>query len=240
MSARTAVFIVDTSQELWADRAALSEALNAVAAARSLFLLADRSRVAAVVGVAGGNVEYLSGRVGEGEDPWDGGGGLHLSRALSKALCFAHKHAHPGDAPPLIVMMLGSKVLGSDHTAMMNAAFAAAASAASFHLLWIGGGDADPAAKQAAAATSGALLVPPEKPSSLFPLLVQGFVAPAHVPGALQHPRSTVFDARAMCQSTQQLVHVGRVCSVCFGVFHTSVDTSAGCPTCQTPTTGHS
>ena len=241
----TLIFIVDMSARLWGDSHRLGQLLDEVHAACLLFSLGGDNRSHSVLGVGGEGAEFLPSKRGHREEPWADGGGLQLSHALTKALCVLNKrrvhYNEPGESR--VALVLGSDARKDDHMAVMNAAFVATSEGVRFDVLWapyllpaVGS-----VVQQAVAATGGAVLMAEEagegvseagRAPSLLALLLSAFVASRTCPGAFRPPPSENNDARTICVKTQNPIETGNVCSVCFSVFHLSVDVSHGCPTC--------
>ncbi|KAI9450528.1 transcription factor Tfb4 [Russula earlei] len=152
-----------------------------------------------------------------------------LVGALTKALCFINRLAHPSlgsvadetmvSTDPRILILSVSPDLSASYIPVMNSIFSAQKLKVTIDVC-----------KQAAHLTGGSYIYL-ERRDALLQYLMMSFLPPPSLRHIIAVPRQEKVDFRAACFCHKNIVDIGFVCSVCLSIFCSPVPV---CSTCRT------
>ncbi|ORZ31218.1 TFIIH subunit Tfb4/p34 [Catenaria anguillulae PL171] len=163
------------------------------------------------------------------QDPTSGGQSCHLSSALSKALCYANRHATAStDAKPSILVISASPDSPSHYVPLMNAIFSAQKAEINLDACKLYGDSVF--LQQAAHLTHGVYRCLPG-PEGMIQHLLFTYLPPPELRSSLNLPAPTKVDFRAACFCHRRMTSDAFVCSVCLAIY---CQWRPVCETCKT------
>jgi len=162
-----------------------------------------------------------------------------LVGALTKALCFINRLAHPlsgnvadetaARADPRILILSVSPDLSASYIPVMNSIFSAQKLKVTIDVCKIFGEET--VFLQQAAHLTGGSYIYLERRDALLQYLMMSFLPPSSLRHVIAVPRQDKVDFRAACFCHKNIVDIGFVCSVCLSIFCSPVPV---CSTCRT------
>ncbi|KAN0114001.1 transcription factor Tfb4 [Russula decolorans] len=162
-----------------------------------------------------------------------------LVGALTKALCFVNRLAHPppgslvdeatASADPRILILSVSPDLSASYIPVMNSIFSAQKLKVTIDVCKVFGEET--VFLQQAAHLTGGSYIYLERRDALLQYLMMSFLPPPSLRHIIAVPRQDKVDFRAACFCHKNIVDIGFVCSVCLSIFCSPVPV---CSTCRT------
>ncbi|KAH9979168.1 TFIIH subunit Tfb4/p34 [Russula compacta] len=162
-----------------------------------------------------------------------------LVGALTKALCFINRLAHPppgsvadetmASADPRILILSVSPDLSASYIPVMNSIFSAQKLKVTIDVCKVFGEET--VFLQQAAHLTGGSYIYLERRDAFLQYLMMAFLPPPSLRHVIAVPRQDKVDFRAACFCHKNIVDIGFVCSVCLSIFCTPVPV---CSTCRT------
>ncbi|KAH9978605.1 transcription factor Tfb4 [Lactifluus volemus] len=161
-----------------------------------------------------------------------------LVGALTKALCFINRLAHPPSGSttdestsmdPRILILSVSPDLSASYIPVMNSIFSAQKLKVTIDVCKVFG-EETVFLQQAAHLTGGSYILL-ERRDAFLQYLVMSFLPPPSLRHIIAVPRQDKVDFRAACFCHKNIVDIGFVCSVCLSIFCSPVPV---CSTCRT------